>query len=116
MIVAIVLSLLSLVLAPTVASKAMGLSGGLGKGGLVGMVSLGAMEVCGRVANLLGPLGGLLGIMGFLAAWYQLVRIVHGTDTAKTIVFMFWHAFFLLLFASLLALFFGSASVSWWFG
>ena len=117
MFLAIILSLLALVLAPTVAARAMGLPGGFGKGALVGLVSLGVMEIIGRVASWLGPLGGILGFMGFLAAWYQVVRIVHGTDTARTIVFMFWHAFFLLLFVSILSMFFGSAATfMWWFG
>jgi hypothetical protein len=117
MIIAVLLSLLALVLAPTVAARVMGLKGGLGSGALVGLVSLGLMQVIGTVANWFGPLGGLLGIMGFLAAWYQVVRVVHGTDTAKTIVFMFWHLFFLLLFISVVAMFFGpSAAMGWWFG
>lgn len=116
MFIAILLSLLSLVLAPTVAAKAMGLPGSMGKGALVGLISLGLMEIIGRVSTWLGPLGGVLGFMGFLAAWYQVVKVVHGTDTARTIVFMFWHAFFLVLFISVLSMFFGSASFTWWFG
>jgi hypothetical protein len=117
LIIAIILSLLALVLAPTVAAKAMGLPGGLGKGALVGLVSLGVMEIIGRVSSWLGPLGSILGFMGFVAAWFQVVKIVHGTDTARTIVFMFWHAFFLILFVSILSMFFGSAaSFMWWFG
>lgn len=113
MIVAVLLSLISLVLAPTIASKAMGLKGGFGKGALVGLVSLGLMQITGMLAQHLGPLGDLLGLLAGVAAWFQVVKVVHGTDTAKTVVFMFWHIFFLLLMSSLLALFFGAGSVSW---
>ncbi len=113
MIVAILLSLLSLVIAPTVAGKAMGLKGGFGKGALVGLVSLGLMQIVGLVAQYLGPLGDLLALLGGVAAWYQVVKVVHGTDTAKTVVFMFWHLFFLLLMSSLLALLLGPGSVTW---
>jgi hypothetical protein len=113
MIIAIVLSLLSLVLAPTLAGKAMGLKGGFGKGALVGLVSLGLMQIIGLLAQYLGPLGDTLALMGGLAAWYQVVKVVHGTDTAKTIVFMFWHMFFMLLTSSLLALLIGGNAVSW---
>lgn len=113
MIIAIVLALLSLVLAPTLAGKAMGLKGGFGKGALVGLVSLGLMQIIGLLAQYLGPLGDTLALMGGLAAWYQVVKVVHGTDTAKTIVFMFWHMFFMLLTSSLLALLIGGNAVSW---
>jgi hypothetical protein len=114
MIIAVLLSLLALIIAPFVAQKAMGLPGGLPRAALVGLVTLGLMEIIGRVSTYLGPLGGILGFMGFLAAWYQVVKVVHGTDTAKTVVFMFWHLFFLLLFVSILSLFLGSATYSWW--
>ena len=112
-VVAILLSLLTLVAAPTVAGKALGLKGGLGKGALVGLVSLGLMQIVGLVTQYLGPFGDVLGILGGVAAWFQVVKVVHGTDTAKTVVFMFWHMFFLLLMSSLLALFLGADSVSW---
>ncbi|MDP2340343.1 MAG: hypothetical protein Q8O67_05255 [Deltaproteobacteria bacterium] len=113
MVLAILLSLLSLVIAPTFAGKALGLKGGLGKGALVGLVSLGLMQIAGLVAQFLGPLGDMLGLLGGIAAWFQVVKVVHGTDTAKTVVFMFWHLFFLLLMSSLLALFLGTGSVTW---
>ena len=48
-----------------------------------------------------GPLGGILSFMVGLAAWYQVVRVIHNTDTAKTVVFMFWQVFFLLFLISL---------------
>ena len=112
-IIAIVLSLFSLVLAPTLAGKAMGLKGGWGKGALVGLVSLGLMQIIGLLGQYLGPLGDTLALMGGLAAWYQVVKVIHGTDTAKTLVFMFWHMFFMLLTSSLLALIIGAGSVSW---
>jgi hypothetical protein len=113
MVLAIVLSLLSLVIAPTFAGKAMGLKGGFGKGALVGLVSLGLMQIVGMVAQFLGPFGDMLGLLGGLAAWFQVVKVVHGTDTARTAVFMFWHFFFQLLMSSLLALFLGADSVAW---
>jgi hypothetical protein len=115
-VIAILLSLFSLVLSPTLAGKAMGLKGGLGKGALVGFVSLGLMQIIGLTGRFLGPLGDLVALMGGIAAWFQVVKVVHGTDTASTIVFMFWHVFFLVLCSSLLALFFGADSVTWFFG
>ena len=112
-IIAIVLSLVSLVAAPTFAGKAMGLKGGWGKGALVGLVSLGLMQIIGLLGQFLGPLGDTLALMGGIAAWYQVVKVVHGTDTAKTIVFMFWHLFFMLLSSSLLALILDPSGVTW---
>lgn len=113
LIIAILLSLISLVVAPWLAGKAMGLKGGWGKGALVGLVSLGLMQIIGLLGQYLGPLGDTLALMGGIAAWYQVVKVVHGTDTAKTIVFMFWHLFFMLLTSSLLALLIGSNAVTW---
>jgi hypothetical protein len=115
-VVAIILSLVSLVLAPFFASKALGLKGGFGKAALVGMISLGLMQIIGLLAQHLGPMGDTLALMGGLAAWYQVVRVVHGTDTARTVVFMFWHLFFQFLIASLLSMLFSMSSVvGWWF-
>lgn len=112
-VIAVALSLASFVVAPTVAARLMGLKGGTGKGALVGLVTLGLLQVTGLVASFLGPLGDLLALMAFMASWFQVVKVVHGTDTASTVVFMFWHLFFVLLSASLLALLFGPSSVSW---
>ena len=47
-------------------------------------------------------------LMAFVAAWYQVVRVVHGTDAGRTIVFMFLHLFFVMLGASLLAVIIGA--------
>jgi|GEM_PF-963443 len=105
--------LAALVLAPVFASKIMGLKGGFGKGALVAFIVLGSNAIIGMVAGNLGPLGGVLGFMGFLAAWFQIVKVIYGTDTASTMVFMFWHLFFQLLFISLLQLLIGGESVSW---
>lgn len=110
--IAVLLSLATLVAAPFGAQKLMGLKGGVGKAALVGLVSIGLMQIIGMVANLLGPLGGTIGLMASLAAWYQVVKVVHGTDTAKTIVFMFWHLFFFLLCAALITLVIGNG-FSW---
>lgn len=116
LVIAIILSLASLILAPLFAGKAMGLKGGAGKAAMVGLISLGLMQIIGLITQYLGPLGDILGIMGGLAAWYQVVKIVHGTDTAKTIVFMFWQLFFQLLIASVLSLFLSAERVvGWWF-
>lgn len=109
----ILLSLAAIVLAPVAAAKVMGLKGGIGKGALVAFVSLGANAIIAMVASNLGPLGGIVGFMGWIAAWFQIVRVVYGTDTAKTMVFMFWHIFFQLLFISLLQLFLGADGTSW---
>lgn len=103
-VVAVILSFGSLLVAPALAARMMGLKGGIGKGALVGLLTLGLLQVSGLLASLLGPLGELLSIMAFLAAWYQVVKVVHGTDTASTVVFMFWHLFFVLLATSLLAI------------
>lgn len=115
-VIAIILSLVSLVLSPFLAGKALGLKGGLGKGAMVGMISLGLMQIIGLVAQYLGPMGDMLSLMGGVAAWYQVVKVIHGTDTARTVVFMFWHLFFQFLIASVLSMFLGSANVvGWWF-
>ena len=113
-IIAIILSLASFVVSPTVAAKLMGLRGGVGKGALVGLVTLGLLQMTGLIARFLGPIGDLLSLMLFVAAWYQVVKVVHGTDPARTMVFMFWHAFFVLLGASLLALIISPGSVAWY--
>jgi hypothetical protein len=114
-VIAIILSIASLIVAPYWASKALGLRGGLGKAAMVGLVSLGLMQIIGMVAQYLGPLGDTLALMGGLAAWFQVVKVVHGTDTAKTAVFMFWQLFFQILIASVLSLFLGTAAVvGWW--
>jgi len=107
--------LTALVLAPLLASKVMGLRGGLGKSALIAFISLGGMQIVGMLAQHLGPLGNVLGLMGGIAVWYQVVRIVHGTKTAETIVFIFWHLFFQLLMVSLLSLIF-EPSLAWVWG
>jgi hypothetical protein len=114
LVLGVLFAIIVLVGAPTAAGKALGLRGGLGKGAMVGLLSFGLMQIVGLVAGYLGPMGDILSLMGGVAAWYQVVRIIHGTDTARTLVFMFWHLFFQFLAASLLAMFFGMASVSWW--
>jgi len=103
-VIAIIGSLAAILISPWIAARIMGLSGGAARGALVGLVTLGLMQIIGMVAGHLGPMGGIIGIMGMLAAWYQVVKIVHGTDTAGTFVFMFWHLFFQLLILSLVSL------------
>src|ERR1041385_2930807 len=112
MIIAIIVSLAAFVFSPVVAGKLMGLKGGLGKGALVGLVTLGLLQLTGLVAQFLGPLGDLLSLMVFVAAWFQTVKVVHGTDAARTLVFMFWHLFFVMLSASLLALIINPGAVT----
>ena len=103
-VIAILLSLASFAVAPALAAQVMRLKGrGVLRGLLVGCVTLGLYLMTGLVSTFLGPLGDLLALMLFIAAWYQVVRVVHGTDGAKTIAFMFWHAFFVLLMQSLVA-------------
>jgi len=115
-VIAIILSIASLVLSPYFAGKALGLKGGLGKAAMVGLISLGLMQIIGLLAQYLGPLGDTLALMGGLAAWYQVVKVIHGTDIARTVVFMFWQLFFQFLIASVLSLFLGTAHVvGWWF-
>ena len=114
-VLTIVLTLASLVGAPFLAQKIMSLKGGVGKGAFVGLVTLGLLQMIGMVARFLGPLGDTLALMAFIAAWFQVVKVVHGTDTASTIVFMFWHVFFLLLATSLLAVVIG-ARFAWLWG
>ena len=113
-IIVILLSLASFILAPTAAQKLMGLKGGVGKGALVGLICLGMLQITGLIAQFLGPLGDLLALMAFVMAWYQVVRVVHGTDAGRTIVFMFLHLFFVMLGASLLAVIIDPGAVSWW--
>lgn len=115
MILVILGSLLAVLFSPYLAGKVMGLKGGVGKSALVAFVTLGLIQIIGMVATHLGPMGGVLGIMGMLAAWYQVVKVVHGTDPASTLVFMFWHLFFQLLMVSLLSLII-SPEVFWVFG
>jgi hypothetical protein len=115
-IIALFASLAAIVFSPVFAARVMGLKSGPGKGALVGFVTLGVTQIIGMLAQHLGPLGGLLGIMGALAGWYQVVKVVHGTDTAQTFVFMFWHLFFQLLTLSLLSMLFGMARVEWIWG
>ena len=57
------------------------------------------MQIIGLLLGNFGPLEYLY-LLG-LAAWYQVVRVIHNTDTAKTVVFMFWQIFFLLFLISL---------------
>jgi len=114
MIIAILLSLASFLFAPYLAGKLMGLKGGVGKGALIGAICLGMLQLTGLVAQFLGPLGDLLALMAFVACWFQVVKVVHGTDAARTIVFMFWNLFFVLLSASLLAAIINPSVVTWW--
>ena len=114
MIIAILLSLASFIVAPFAAAKLMRLRGGIAKGALVGLITLGMLQLTGLLASYLGPLGDLLALMAFVAAWYQVVKVVHGTDPTRTLVFMFWHLFFVMLGASLLAIIVNPGAVSWW--
>lgn len=113
---ALIITLAAVVASPFLAAKIMRLEGGVGKSAIVALVTLGATQIIGMIAQHLGPLGGLLGFMGALAAWYQVVRVVYGTDTAHTMVFMFWHLFFQLLTLSLLAMWMGASRIAWVWG
>lgn len=104
-VVVLLMTLVALALAPFFASRVMGVSGGVGKSALVALVHLGLSQIIGMVSGFFGPMGGILGIMAMLAAWFQIVKVVYGTKTEETMVFMFWHLFFMLLQLSLLALF-----------
>jgi hypothetical protein len=115
-LIVVVLTLSAVIFAPFCASKMMKLNGGLGKSAIVALVTLGLTQIIGMVAQHLGPLGGLLGLMGTLAAWHQVIKVVYGTDLVHTLVFMFWHLFFQLLFISVLAMWVGGAQVGWVFG
>lgn len=115
-IIAVIGTLGAVILSPFAAAKVMGLKSSVGKGALVGFVTLGVTQVIAMIASHLGPMGGILGVMGALAGWYQVIKIVHGTDTAQTMVFMFWHIFFQLLFVSLLSMLFSFSAVSWIWG
>ncbi len=116
-VIAIIVSLASLVVSPFLAGKALGLKGGFGKAAMVGLISLGLMQIIGLIASYLGPLGDMLALMGGIAAWFQVVKVVHGTDIARTVVFMFWQLFFQFLIASVLGLILGMSNVvGWWVG
>ncbi len=90
-----------LIVAPFLAAKTMGIKVTLGQASLVGILSFGFMQVIGLILGNLGPFGGILSFMLGLAAWFQVIRVIHNTDTAKTMVFMFWQVFFMLLLISL---------------
>jgi hypothetical protein len=113
--IALVGTFAAVLFSPLLAQKVMRLKGGLGKSALVAIVTIGVIQIIGMIAAQLGPLGGILGIMGALAGWYQVVRVVYGTDTASTLVFMFWHLFFQLLLLSLLQLFVQPNVFAWVF-
>ena len=115
-VITVILSLAAVILAPFLAAKVMGLKGGIGKGALIAFVQAGLTQIIAMVAQHLGPMGDILGIMGGIAAWVQIVKVVHGTDTARTAVFMFWQLFFQMLLISLLFLVFGPEGVSWVWG
>ncbi len=104
-----------MVLAPFLSATIMQLKGSWGKAALVAIPLFGLMQIFGMISQHLGPLGDNLSLMMTLAAWFQLVRVVYGTDRASTFVFLFWHLFFLLLAISLTALFF-SQNLFWVFG
>ncbi len=115
-VIALVGTLAAVLFSPLLASRVMGKGGGLGKSALVALLSLGLGQIIGMLATKLGPLGGVLGIMGYLAAWYQVVKVIYGTDIAETIVFMFWHMFFQLLGLSLISLVISGYGVTWLWG
>lgn len=110
------LTFAAVVCSPWLAAKMMRLPGGLGRSAIVALVTLGLIQVISMVSQHLGPLGGIVGFMAMLAAWYQVVKVVYGTDTAHTVVFMFWHLFFQVLMISLLALLFDGSRVAWVWG
>jgi hypothetical protein len=115
LVIAILLSLASFAFAPALAAAVMRLKGrGVLRGLLVGSVTLGLYLMVGLVSSFLGPLGDLLALMLFLAAWYQVVRVVHGTDGVRTVAFMFWQLFFVLLMQSIVAWII-TPSVAQWF-
>ena len=93
-----------LITAPYLAAKIMSINVSWGQASLVGLLSFGFLQIIGMVVGNLGPFGGILSLMLGLAAWYQVVRVIHNTDTAKTFVFMFWQIFFMLLLVSLVNL------------
>ena len=101
LVLILILTLTILVVAPFLAAKTMGLKVSIGQAALVGLLSFGLMQVIGMFLGNFGPLGGVLSFMLGLAAWYQVIRVIHNTDIAKTCVFMFWQIFFLLLLISL---------------
>lgn len=93
-----------LVMAPFLAAKTMGIKVTAGQAAMVGLLSFGFMQVFALLLGNLGPFGGILSFMLGLAAWFQVIRVIHNTDTAKTMVFMFWQVFFMLLLISLINL------------
>ena len=98
----LVLTLVILICAPFLAAKTMGIRVSLGQAAMVGLLSFGFMQLIGLLLGNFGPLGGILSFMLGLAAWFQVIRVIHNTETAKTMVFMFWQIFFLLLLISLI--------------
>jgi hypothetical protein len=109
----IVLSVFALIAGPYLAGRIMGLQGAWGKSALVGLVTVGLTQIIASLAEHLGPAGDTLALMGGLAAWYKVVHVVHGTDKAETMVFMFWQFFFTTLLVSLFSMW---INVSWIWG
>lgn len=106
-----------LLVSPFFASKAMQLKqAGFGKSAIVGLITMGFLQILALFGGYLGPLSSILSPMLFVASWYQVVKIVYGTDTASTIVFMFWHMFFYFLMLSIFAMIIGIGSISWIWG
>jgi hypothetical protein len=105
----IVATLTILLLAPRLSAALLRLNGGFGKAALIAFPLLGCIQLIAFVSPHLGALGGLVGFLLSIAAWFHLIRIVYGTDTSSTIVFMFWHIFFVILLASLFSLFVGQS-------
>lgn len=107
--------LASLFVSPFIAGRMMGKGGSIGKSILAGMLVIATAQLIG-LFEFLGPAGAILGIMAWLAAWFQVVKVLYGTDIAETLVFMFWQFFFQVLIASLTMLLLGSFHASWLVG
>ena len=104
LILVLALTIFILITAPYLAAKVMSIKVSWGQAALVGLLSFGFLQVIGLILGNLGPFGGILSFMLGLAAWFQVIRVIHNTDTAKTMVFMFWQVFFMLLLISLINL------------
>ncbi len=100
----LIFSILVILSAPYLSARVMGIQSSVGKAALLAFPLLGVTNIIGMISSHLGPLGGLLGSMLSIAAWFQLIRIVYKIDHARTFIFMFWHIFFTFLFISLVQL------------
>ena len=107
---AVFVTIFALVAAPYLAARIMKLRASWGNAAFVSVVTVGSSQLIALFTRFLGPFRQPIAWMAFVVAWFQVIRIVYGTDIARTVVFMFWQIFFFLL---MLSVFGELVSASW---